>query len=299
MEPLAIILVLFSAVCHAGWNYLAQAFRRPLVGMWLMTGIGLLIYLPVFVFTSRSLVLSTSLVVLIIASGLVKSGYYVTLAATYEHSDLSLGYPLSRTGIVLIPVWAYLFLGEMISPLAGVAIFVILAGVYVLNMGPLRLSKLLSVSQRIGPGLGAALATALLISVFSVIDKRAMVAPELGAGGFSYGGAVNFLYLMFVSTWLGVTPYVLATNHWAEIKQEMPGNLGRLVVMGLCDFTGYGAVLAAMELSKVSHILALRQVSIVLGAIMGAALLKEKYGPSRVLGATIIFIGAVLISISK
>ena len=104
---------------------------------------------------------------------------------------------------------------------------------------------------------------------------------------------------MFVPTWVGVTPYVLATNRWAQIRQEIPGKLGRLVVMGLCDFTGYGAVLAAMELSKVSHILALRQMSIVLGAIMGATLLREKYGPSRILGATIVFIGAVLISTSK
>ena len=49
MEPYAIILVLFSAVCHAGWNYLIQNFKRPLVGMWLMTGLGVLLYLPVFV----------------------------------------------------------------------------------------------------------------------------------------------------------------------------------------------------------------------------------------------------------
>ena len=61
MEPLAIVLVLFSAACHAGWNYLVQVFKRPLVGMWLMTATGIILYLPVFVFTSRSLVITMSL----------------------------------------------------------------------------------------------------------------------------------------------------------------------------------------------------------------------------------------------
>ena len=112
-------------------------------------------------------------------------------------------------------------------------------------------------------------------------------------------GPINFLFLMFIPTWLGITPYVLATNRWAEIKQEISGKMGKLTLMALFDFTGYGAVLAAMELSKVSHILALRQTSVVLGAIMGATLLREKHGVSRVVGAVIISLGALLVSISK
>jgi len=291
VTPLAIILVLFSAVCHAGWNYLSHGFRRPLVAMWFMTGIGLLLYLPVFVFTSRSLILTPMLAILILISGLTKSGYYITLATTYRYADLSVGYPLSRTGIVLVPIWAYLFLGERISALAGVAIIVILAGIYTVNARATAPSAHSGDRHRSRLGLWAALATALLISVYSVIDKRAMDAPQLGP--------INFLFAMFVPTWLGITPYVLATNRWAEIKQEISGKMGRLVLMALFDFTGYGAVLAAMELSKVSYILALRQTSVVLGAIMGATLLGEKHGVGRVAGAVIIFLGALLVSISK
>jgi len=291
VTPLAIILVLFSAVCHASWNYFSHGFRRPMVAMWVMTGTGLLLYLPVFIFTSRSLVLTPMLAVLILISGLTKSGYYITLATTYRYADLSVGYPLSRTGIVLIPVWAYLFLGERISALAGVAIIVILAGIYMINNGSSASSAHSDDRHRSRLGLWAALATALLISVYSVIDKRAMDAPQLGP--------INFLFLMFIPTWLGITPYVLATNRWAEIKQEISGKMGKLAFMALFDFIGYGAVLAAMEFSKVSYILALRQTSVVLGAIMGATLLSEKHGVSRVAGAVIISLGALLVSISK
>jgi len=291
VTPLAIILVLFSAVCHAGWNYFSHGFRRPMVAMWVMTGLGLLLYLPAFIFTSRSLVLTPVLAILILFSGLTKSGYYITLATTYRYADLSVGYPLSRTGIVLIPIWAYLFLGERISALAGVAIIVILAGIYMLNNGSTETSVHPDDRRRSRLGLWAALGTALLISVYSVIDKRAMDAPQLGP--------INFLFLMFIPTWLGITPYVLATNRWAEIKQEISGKMGKLAIMALFDFIGYAAVLAAMEFSKVSYILALRQTSVVLGAIMGATLLGEKHGVSRVVGAMIISLGALLVSISK
>ena len=131
----------------------------------------------------------------------------------------------------------------------------------------------------------------MLISVYSVIDKRAIDTPQLDP--------IGFLFLMFIPTWLGITPYVLAINWWTEIKQEISDNMGKLVLMALLSFTGYGAVLAAMELSKVSYILALRQTSLVLGAIMGATLLGEKHGVSRVTGAVVILLGALLVSISK
>jgi len=291
MAPYAIALVLFSAVCHAGWNYISHCFKRPLVAMWLMTAAGLLLCTPLFLATSRSLALTPTLIALVIVSGLTKSGYYIMLATTYRYSDLSLGYPLSRTGIALVPVWAYLFIGEKISGLAGVAIVVILAGIYVLNLPLRRPTDSLMARQNTRRGLAAALVTALLISVYSVIDKRAMDAPQLGP--------ISFLFLMFIPMWLGVTPYVLATNRWTEIKQEVSGKMGKLVLMALFDFIGYGAVLAAMELSKVSYIMALRQTSVVLGAIMGATLLGEKHGVSRVAGAVIIFLGALLVSISK
>ena len=291
ISPSAIALVLFSAVCHAGWNYFSHGFRRPLIALWLMTATGLLLCTPLFLATSRSLALTPALIALIIVSGLAKSGYFITLAWTYRYVDLSVGYPLSRTGIVLVPIWAYLFLGETISALAGVAIIVILAGIYVLNLPLRRPTDDLMAHQNTRRGIAAALATALLISVYSVIDKRAMDTPQLDP--------ISFLFLMFISTWLGMTPYVLATNRWTEIKQEIGGKMGKLVLMALFGFTGYGAVLAAMELSKVSYIVGLRQTSLVLGAIMGATLLGEKHGVSRVAGAVIILLGALLVSISK
>jgi uncharacterized membrane protein len=50
-----------------------------------------------------------------------------------------------------------------------------------------------------------------------------------------------------------------------------------------------------MTLAPVSYILALRQVSVVLGALLGVALLRESYGRERLLGSAIIFAGVYIL----
>ena len=56
-------------------------------------------------------------------------------------------------------------------------------------------------------------------------------------------------------------------------------------------------VLLAMSIAPVSYILALRQVSVVIGALMGVVFLKEKYGRIRIIGSIIIFLGVFILSV--
>jgi uncharacterized membrane protein len=58
---------------------------------------------------------------------------------------------------------------------------------------------------------------------------------------------------------------------------------------------GYMLVLYAMSLAQVGYILAIRQVSVVLGAFLGVFLLGEKYGEVRIIGSIIIFIGVYIL----
>jgi uncharacterized membrane protein len=60
---------------------------------------------------------------------------------------------------------------------------------------------------------------------------------------------------------------------------------------------GYMLVLLAMSIAPVSYILALRQVSVVIGALMGVVFLKEKYGRIRIIGSIIIFLGVFILSV--
>jgi uncharacterized membrane protein len=58
---------------------------------------------------------------------------------------------------------------------------------------------------------------------------------------------------------------------------------------------GYIFALYTMTLAPVSYILALRQVSVVLGTVLGVAVLKESYGRQRLLGSVIIFVGVYVL----
>jgi drug/metabolite transporter (DMT)-like permease len=60
---------------------------------------------------------------------------------------------------------------------------------------------------------------------------------------------------------------------------------------------GYILVLYAMSIAPVSYILALRQVSVVIGALMGVIFLKESYGRVRIFGSIIIFIGVFILGV--
>ncbi|MCW4051267.1 MAG: hypothetical protein NWE89_16200 [Candidatus Bathyarchaeota archaeon] len=55
----------------------------------------------------------------------------------------------------------------------------------------------------------------------------------------------------------------------------------------------YLLVLYAMSLAQVSYILALRQVSVVLGAVIGIVL-KERYGKVRIISSLVIFLGVYI-----
>jgi len=246
MQLLAIVLVLFSALCHAAWNFFIN--------------------------------------------------YYISLGATYRYSDLSLGYPIARSGVLLIPIWAFLFLGERIALSAGVGIALILVGIYLLNAKATTLAGLLPSKRQLSKGLYMALITAFMMSIYSVIDKAGVIVPGLRSPQLR---AFNFLYVMFFASFVFLTPYVGGVAGWEVMKTEVRSRLGIHTLMGLLDLTGYLGLLLAMQLAQVSYALALKQISIVIGAVLGTVFLKEKYGTIRILASLVIVAGCWLISISK
>jgi drug/metabolite transporter (DMT)-like permease len=60
---------------------------------------------------------------------------------------------------------------------------------------------------------------------------------------------------------------------------------------------GYVLVLVAMSLVQVSYILALRQLSVILGVAAGVLLLRERYGRMRLLSSAIMFVGVYILAV--
>ncbi len=71
---------------------------------------------------------------------------------------------------------------------------------------------------------------------------------------------------------------------------------GRAALTGAGIFGAYVLVLLAMSLvSNVSYVVAFRQLSIPLGAVLGVLVLKEPRYPTKFVGVAIMFVGLVLV----
>jgi drug/metabolite transporter (DMT)-like permease len=68
------------------------------------------------------------------------------------------------------------------------------------------------------------------------------------------------------------------------------------VIGGLIANTGYGIAIYALVLGPMAHVAALRETSVLFGALMGTLLLGEPFGRRRVAAAAVIVIGLVLMN---
>jgi uncharacterized membrane protein len=129
---------------------------------------------------------------------------------------------------------------------------------------------------------------AMMGSVYSVIDK---VCVEIGHPVF---------YIWITDVWMcgGLGLYHLfrksdtLSKAWHEGKWDIP-------VIALLQNASYLLILLALQMSKVSYVVAFRQVAALFGAALGVIFLKEKHGKTRMIGAAILTLGLVLIGFAK
>ena len=107
-----------------------------------------------------------------------------------------------------------------------------------------------------------------------------------------------YIYLMFVIALLLLSPYVLVKER-AALKLEWQVNRGPILIDGFLVLFTYLMILFAFRLSKVSYVVAAREVSIVFSALLGIFWLKESHAPQKIAGAVLIALGVVFIGLSK
>jgi uncharacterized membrane protein len=133
-----------------------------------------------------------------------------------------------------------------------------------------------------------ALVAAVASSIYSVIDKVGvqMLHPLL------YLWFINLWMTIFTGLTLPLRREVSFLRVWNEWKKE-------ILVIAVLQNTAYLLVLMALQMSKVSYVVAFRQVGALLGAGMGIFFLKESHWKTRITGALILTLGLVLIGLAK
>ena len=279
MSTEVMVVVLLSALLHAGWNAAVRASGDKLLASLhvvcgaMVLGLPLLWLLPAPAPASWPYLL---------ASGLIHVVYFALVARAYQGADLGLAYPLMRgTAPVLTAVVAALWLHELPTPVGWLGIALICIGVLALAGRAWQQGL-----QHPGAAL-AALANAGVIALYTLVD---------GQGVRLAGHALAYTVWLFILTAAFVMPLVVIRRGRAVLRA--PAGTWRTMVLGGAGTLGaYSLVLWAMTQASIASVAALRETSIVFAALIGAFFLHEGLGRLRLLSALLVCVGAVVIKL--
>lgn len=290
MSGLALGIVLVAAFCHASWNYLAKKSRNKLTFIWWFLLIAAVGYLPMFLYFWPQLTITPAGWSCIVATGVLHALYFWFMGGAYERGELSLVYPLSRgSGPLFVPILAVSFLQEQLSLTGVLGIVLVIVGIYFIHLNSFSVDSMLQPFRAMrGSASLWALCTGGTIAGYSLVDKVGvgLVYPPV------------YIYLMFVISLLLLTPYMLLKND-QDLKSEWQINRSPILINGFLVLFTYLMILFAFQISKVSYVVAAREVSILFSTVFGILWLKEKHAHQKFVGASLIVLGVVLIGLSK
>jgi drug/metabolite transporter (DMT)-like permease len=277
MPPLALGLVLVSAVLHASWNLLIARSRDSDVATAVAVPLGALLFLP---FAIPSWRIEPEAWPYLIASMILELLYLALLAAAYGRADLSLVYPLARgLAPVIVLIFGVAALGLSSTP--GEVAGVLAVGVGVLLVRGLGRGSPGS-DDRAGTLL--ALAVATTIASYTLVDRQGLRYASPTAYVVLAMGVPGVVYLALVARRRGA----------ALVRAQLHA---RTAFTGLAMFAGYGAVLAALTIAPPASVSAGRESSVVIATVMAAVLLKERVGPRRLAGSVLVVVGVALLAL--
>jgi len=279
-------LILLAAFMHAGWNLLLKQENEKYIASWWASLAGLICISPVLFFYPFP---QPAIWPYALVSGALEAAYMITLASAYYRGDYSLVYPISRGAApAFLVIWAILFLRETPSIPGLAGIIMIIAGLILVSSSAFQINRGANQnsSGNSAKGVLLALMVALFISFYSVIDGAAV----------KHTNPVSYIVLVFGVMTLCITPYVFKHHGWAALAAEWRDHKVRLIVLGVLAILAYLLVLVVYALSPVSYAGTIREVSVVIAAIIGARYLGEGFGIKRTIGAIIIFGGILLIA---
>ncbi len=283
MDTLVFLAVLLAAACHAGWNAGIKRTLDPLATTVLIGGGAGAFALATIPFVGIPAPESWPWLA---ASVAVHLFYFAGLIESYRAGDMGQVYPIARGAAPLMTALATAaFVGERIgiSGWAGVALLA--AGVLLLSLRGGR--DLASLDRR---AVGYALFTAVTICAYSVID---------GVGARLAGPGNSAAY----SAWLfvGIVPVVFAyavVRRGRGVFASMAPHWKTGLAGGALAVVSYTIAIWAMTVAPIAVVAALRETSVLFGAIIAVVFLGEPLRAARVAAALIIVAGLVLLRLA-
>lgn len=279
------ILIVFSAICHATWNYTTKKVNSDSTFIWLFSVFSTIIYFP-FVLVSLFIYkidFKPYFILFILGSAVLHSVYFILLNKGYRVGNLSIIYPLARgTGPLFSTIIAILILKESASLIAIVGILLIIVGIISITGNP---ALILSSSK--DKSLIYAFLCGITIASYTIFDKIAVSAimlPPIILDWLSNLGRVILL-----------TPYALGRKD--QLKELITHHRKEALTVGILSPLSYILVLTAMVTIPVYYIAPIRELSILIGTFLGIKFLSEKLTKIKLIGICLMTLGIITLSI--
>lgn len=213
----------------------------------------------------------------VIASGAIHSVYFFTLAKAYEYGEISVVYPIARgIGIAGTALAAALLINETLVPIGLLGIFTISGGILLLGLNTQQDKRGVSFALLVGP----------MIISYSIVDKLAVAISH----------PVFYIYGITLAFTLFLSPYVLIKRR-REVSLAWKSKKKYSLVIGIGSVGTYLIILFVYQMAQVSYVVAAREMSVAIGAILGFSFLKEPFSLRKVLSIGAIVAGMVLLKL--
>ncbi len=290
MPPFAIILVVISSFIHAGWNLVLGSqresytlFRINLV----VTAVGLG---PALAAEFWGFHFPTGVWGYIVLAGIFQTCYYFGLSKGYQSGHFTVVYPIARALPILIVAIADVVQGNAPSPTAWLGMVLVSVGCIVIPFKSLR-------SFEIGYYWNRTMIWIIVAALgtigYTIVDNAAAElnkpSPLTAAryGIFEFSLATLFYWLVLK----GLGQPTGEAKGWPGWKWPAIAAVG--------FFGAYWLILWSYQLSpQTSYIVALRQLSIVIGVVIGVFLFHESAPILRISASFVIAVGIAAIALA-
>ncbi len=277
LTAVTLVVVLIAAAAHATWNALAKIIPDRVVSAGLIG----LVYAIVGASAVSFLPLPHGGAWPFIAlSSLVQSAYLLMLMGAYRSGELGEIYPITRgLSPVVVTVVSFWLLGERVSlrQIGGITLVCAgLAGLVFVHGMPRR-----------GSGYGLAMLTGVFIAAYTLID---------GIGVRRSGDAISYTAWLFALQG-PVIPIGAFLVRGRGFVSDLRRHWRLGTVGGVLSLLSYAAIVWAQSRAPLGAVATLRETSVVLAALLGRLIFRERLGAVRVLAAVIVASGIVAIAV--
>jgi drug/metabolite transporter (DMT)-like permease len=281
MDPFVFAAVLFAAACHAGWNAAVKKGLDPLAGTVAISIGAVLVSAPLLPLVGLPAAAAWPW---IMASVLIHLVYFAALIESYRAGDMGQVYPIARGSAPLLTAsFSVLLVGEHIGPIAWAGILLLAGGVVLMSLrGGRDLARL---DRR---AVAFALFTAITICAYSLTD---------GIGARLAGNAHAYSLTLF----LGIGPVMLAyalVRSGPAVIPAMRAAWGTGLAGGALQLGSYAIAIWAMTVAPIAIVAALRETSVLFGALIAVVVLREPLRVVRIAAAVVIVVGLALIRLA-